>query len=320
MVTIDAMSERHWSRREVLAAGAVIPATTLLGTLGVRVMKTQKREREVQKLVAAQPTTEGAGVHLNRSLGSQALNLLDPFLLLDEFHTDRPSDYLAGFPTHPHRGFETVTYMVEGAFEHRDILGNQGVLRSGSAQWMTAGHGIVHSEMPAQRDGLLWGFQLWVNLPASHKLMKPRYQDIPPERLGMTHLQDAEVRLVAGELGEQRGPVEGIVTAPLMMDVKLPRAGRLTADVPADHNAFVYVMDGSVELGTDRTRAAAGTLAVLGKGDALTARAADGGRFLLVAGRPIGEPVARYGPFVMNTRAELQQAVDDYNAGRLVEM
>jgi quercetin 2,3-dioxygenase len=314
------MSVRRWSRREVLAASAVVPATALLGTLGVKAMEKQQRQREVQKLVAAQPTTEGAGVHLNRSLGSQALPLLDPFLLLDEFHTDRPEDYVAGFPTHPHRGFETVTYMVEGAFEHRDILGNHGLLRSGSAQWMTAGHGIVHSEMPAQRDGLLWGFQLWVNLPASHKLMKPRYQDIAPERLGMTHLQDAEVRLVAGELGERRGPVEGIVTAPLMMDVKLPRAGHLTADVPADHNAFVYVMEGAVELGTGRTKATAGTLAVLGHGNAVTARATDAGRFLLVAGRPIDEPVARYGPFVMNTRAELQQAVDDYNAGRLVEM
>jgi redox-sensitive bicupin YhaK (pirin superfamily) len=311
---------RRFSRREIIAAGAVVPAAAALGTLGVRAMKSQPQQREVEKLVEAQRTVDGAGVHLSRSLGSQLLPQLDPFLLLDEFHTDRPEDYAAGFPTHPHRGFETVTYMVDGAFEHRDILGNHGVLRSGAAQWMTAGHGIIHSEMPAQRDGLLWGFQLWVNLPASHKLMKPRYQDIAPERVGTARVQDAEVRLVAGELEGRRGPVEGIVTAPLMMDVKLGRDGRFTTEVPAGHNAFAYVIDGAVELGTARTRANAGTLAVLGAGDALTARATDSGRFLLIAGRPIGEPVARYGPFVMNTRAELQQAVDDFQSGRLVEM
>jgi redox-sensitive bicupin YhaK (pirin superfamily) len=309
-----------WSRREMIAAGIGVPAASWLGNLGGKAMAAEVRQREVEKLVAARATVEGAGVHLSRSLGSPALPLLDPFLLLDEFHTDRPQDYAAGFPTHPHRGFETVTYMVEGAFEHQDILGNHGILRSGAAQWMTAGHGIVHSEMPAQKDGLLWGFQLWVNLPASHKLMKPRYQDITPDRIQSTQVQDASVRLVAGELGGRSGPVEGIVTAPLMMDVRLSAGGRFSTAVPADHNAFVYVMDGTLEIGHGRVKVPAGTLAVLAEGDTLSTRSKDGSRFLLVAGRPIGEPVARYGPFVMNTREELQQAMDDYNAGRLVEM
>jgi redox-sensitive bicupin YhaK (pirin superfamily) len=281
---------------------------------------TTQRQREVERMVVAQPTVEGAGVHLVRTLGSPMLPQLDPFLLLDEFHTDKPSDYLPGFPTHPHRGFETVTYMIEGNFEHRDILGNHGILRSGSAQWMTAGHGIVHSEMPAQRDGLLWGFQLWVNLPASQKMIKPRYQDIAPERLVPLDVQDAQVRLIAGSFDGHTGPVEGIVTAPLMMDVRLERGGRTSVALPSDHNAFAYVIDGAVDLGEQRTAASKGTLAVLGTGDELTARTVDGGRFLLVAGRPIGEPVARLGPFVMNTRAELRQAVEDYNSGRLVEL
>src|SRR4051812_24794902 len=182
-------------------------------------------EREVVQRIDAQPTIEGAGVRLRRSLGSRALPLLDPFLMLDEFHSDRPEDYAAGFPSHPHRGFETVTYMLDGAMEHRDSLGNHGRLGPGSVQWMTAGHGIVHSEMPQQDKGRLWGFQLWVNLPAAHKMIRPRYQDIAPARVVEAMIDDASVRLVAGELDGRRGPVEGIVTAPEMLDVNLPARG-----------------------------------------------------------------------------------------------
>ena len=178
------------------------------------------RPREVANLVDAQPTIEGAGVRLRRALGSRALPMLDPFLLLDEIHSDNPDDYLPGFPTHPHRGFETVTYMLDGAMEHRDSLGNHGHLGPGSVQWMTAGHGIVHSEMPQQEKGRMWGFQLWVNLPAANKMIRPRYQDIAPARVVEAMVDDASVRLVAGEVDGRRGPVEGIVTAPEMLDVQ----------------------------------------------------------------------------------------------------
>jgi redox-sensitive bicupin YhaK (pirin superfamily) len=262
-------------------------------------------------------TVDGAGVHLRRSLGSRALPMLDPFLLLDEIHSDRPEDYVAGFPTHPHRGFETVTYMLSGAMEHRDSLGNHGHLGPGSVQWMTAGHGIVHSEMPKPEVGPLWGFQLWVNLPRKKKLVAPRYQDLAPGRVVETALDDATVRLVAGEAKGLRGPVEGIVTAPQMLDVKLGPRGGMTHALPPGHNAFVYLLDGSAEIGAGRTRASDGQIAVLGAGDAVSIRSDTGARMLLLAGAPIGEPVARSGPFVMNTDDELQQAWDDYHAGRL---
>ncbi len=272
-------------------------------------------------LVDAQPTVEGAGVKLRRALGGSALSMLDPFLLLDEFHSDRPEDFMPGFPSHPHRGFETVTYMLEGAVDHRDSLGNHGHLGPGSAQWMTAGHGIIHSEMPRDDRGLIWGFQLWVNLPAARKLIAPRYQDIAPERIAELELADgARVRLVAGEVGGRRGPVDGIVTAPTMVDVAIPRGGRFEHAVPEGHAAFAYVFDGAVALGARRAVARAGQLAVLEGGSVVSAAASsdEGGRFLLCAAAPVREPVARYGPFVMNTDAEIRQAIDDYRSGRLV--
>src|SRR5579883_642506 len=287
--------------------------------------------REVARVVEAQPTSDGAGVKLNRSLGTQALPMLDPFLMLDEFYTDDPDDYVAGFPSHPHRGFETVTYMLAGAMEHKDSVGNQGHLRAGSVQWMTAGRGIIHSEMPRQEDGLMWGFQLWVNLPRASKMMPPRYQDIAPDAIPEVKVGQASVRVIAGEVAGTRGPVEGIVTAPLMLDVKLPAGERVRLEVARDHNAFVYVFDGDARLGERGTPVARGHLAVLGEGDAsapagtagpssdvVTAVGGDkGARLLLLAGKPLGEPVARYGPFVMSTQAEIRQAVLDYQAGRL---
>jgi hypothetical protein len=276
------------------------------------------RPREVANLVDAQPTVEGAGVRLHRALGSRALPMLDPFLLLDEIHSDNPDDYLPGFPTHPHRGFETVTYVLDGAMEHRDSLGYHGHLGPGSAQWMTAGHGIVHSEMPLQEQGRMWGFQLWVNLPAVNKLIHPRYQDIAPSRVVEAMVDDAAVRLIAGEVDGKRGPVEGIVTAPEMLDVSLPPRGSMSRALPASHTAFVYVIEGSVEVGAARTAVGAGKLAALGAGDLLALRSTAGGRLLCFAARPIGEPVARYGPFVMNTDQEIRQAIDDYRSGRLV--
>jgi redox-sensitive bicupin YhaK (pirin superfamily) len=314
------MSRRQIDRRDVVKALALgIPAGALTACRSPRATAAgPARPREVANLVDAQPTIEGAGVRLRRALGSRALSMLDPFLLLDEIHSENPDDYIRGFPTHPHRGFETVTYVLDGAMEHRDSMGNHGHLGPGSAQWMTAGHGIVHSEMPQQEKGRMWGFQLWVNLPAANKMIHPRYQDIAPARVVETTVDDAAVRLVAGEIDGRRGPVEGIVTAPEMLDVELPPRGSMRRALPATHNAFVYVIGGSVEIGAARTSVAAGQLAVLGAGELLALRSQGGARMLCLAGRPIGEPVARYGPFVMNSEDELRQAIDDYRAGRLV--
>ncbi len=286
------------------------------GTAPVASAAPAARARGVEQVYPAMPTRDGAGVSLSRSIGSRALPLLDPFLLLDEIRTDAPDEYLRGFPNHPHRGFETVTYMIHGSMEHRDSVGNQGRLVAGSAQWMTAGRGIVHSEMPKQESGLLWGFQLWVNLPARAKMMKPRYQDIPPAEIPELSLSGARTRLVAGELGGQRGPITGIEVEPTMLDTTLEGA-RVELELRAGHRAFAYVLDGVAELGADAVQVPKGKLAVLGDG----ASVALGGRarLLLLAARPIGEPVARRGPFVMNTEAELDQAVADYRSGRLTE-
>jgi quercetin 2,3-dioxygenase len=281
-------------------------------------------ERRVVKVVTGQPTSDGAGVRLTRVIGTPALEHLDPFLLLDEFKSDRPDDYLAGFPDHPHRGFETVTYMLAGSMRHQDHVGNQGELVAGSVQWMTAGRGIIHSEMPRQKDGLLWGFQLWINLPAHTKMTAPRYQDIPPERIPEVALADGvRARVIAGEAAGTRGPVEGIATRPLYLDVGMPPRGRVALVLELGHNAFVYVYEGRVALGPARDggaqEIAAGQLAVLSDGEQLSAATRDvATRFLLLAARPLREPIARYGPFVMNTREEIAQAVQDYQQGRLL--
>jgi hypothetical protein len=278
--------------------------------------------RPVARIVTAEATSDGAGVRLRRSLGSRQLDHLDPFLLLDEFKSDNRSDYIAGFPDHPHRGFETVTYMLAGAMRHRDHRGNEGKLVAGSVQWMTAGRGIVHSEMPEQEDGLMWGFQLWVNLPAREKMREPRYQEIPPSAIPeVTRPDGTRIRVIAGEADGVRGAVAGIVTEPLYLDVALPGGTRVVLPVPPGHNACAYVFEGDVELGGGEeagTRSARpGQLAILGPGDAVAAAAGGPARFLLLAARPIGEPVARYGPFVMNTRDEIAQAIHDYQAGTL---
>jgi redox-sensitive bicupin YhaK (pirin superfamily) len=277
-------------------------------------------ERTVVRTVQAQETSEGAGVRLRRSIGTPQLDHLDPFLLLDEFKSDRGEDYIAGFPDHPHRGFETVTYMLAGAMEHRDHRGNRGHLVAGSVQWMTAGRGIIHSEMPQQKDGLMWGFQLWVNLPAREKMREPRYQDIPPDRIPVIRDGSAEIRVIAGDVHGTSGPVEGIATSPMYLDVSLPAGARSRHAVPPGHNAFAYVFEGDADLGPEGGSRVvrAGGLAVLGEGDTLTVSAdRAAARFLLVSARPLGEPVARYGPFVMNTREEIMQAVRDFQDGSL---
>ena len=278
--------------------------------------------RSVMATLRGRPASDGAGVRLTRVIdGSERLDL-DPFLLLDEFRSDEAGDYIAGFPDHPHRGFETVTYMLAGRMRHRDSAGNSGLLVPGSVQWMTAGRGLVHSEMPEQEDGLMWGFQLWVNLPARDKMTAPRYQDIPAAQIPVVGLgAGVTVRVLAGRLRDTAGPVETGATAATYLDFELAAGAaceeRLGA---ADHTACIYVYDGQVEAGAEggTTSLPRGTLGVLGAGDTLRlAAGTTAAKCIVIAGRRLREPVARYGPFVMNTRAEIEQAFADYQAGRL---
>jgi len=272
--------------------------------------------RPVVRTVRGMPASDGAGVRLSRLIGQPALDNVDPFLMLDEFRSDSGADYIAGFPDHPHRGFETVTYMLAGRMRHGDNQGNTGLLRAGSVQWMTAGRGIVHSEMPEQEDGLMWGFQLWVNLPAKDKMTAPRYQDIDPEAIPVVRRPDGvAIRVIVGEVDGRRGPVTGVATDPVYLDLALPAGTRLVQPLPAGHAAFAYVFEGAAKV-ADRVLAR-GELAVLGEGDAVALAAAGGAaRILLVAGRPLREPVAKWGPFVMSTEAEIHQAIADFRSGR----
>ncbi len=247
--------------------------------------------RTVTRVIKGRPTSDGAGVRLNRLIGSPDMPDLDPFLLLDEFRSDSASDYIAGFPDHPHRGFETVTYMLAGRMRHGDNQGNTGLLRPGSVQWMTAGRGIVHSEMPEQEDGLMWGFQLWVNLPATDKMTAPRYQDIDPEDIPVVDLPGGgSVKVVAGKIGGKSGAVSAIATDPTFLDVQLPAGASFVYDLPEKHGAFVYVFEGAAEVGGESRTVKTGELAVLGEGVKVVATAPEGSpaRFILVAGRPLG--------------------------------
>jgi len=272
--------------------------------------------RSLTRLLTGQPTQDGAGVKLVRVIGTQRLPDLDPFLMLDEFSSDAPQDYLAGFPDHPHRGFETVTYMLAGRMRHQDNQGFDGVLESGDVQWMTAGSGLIHSEMPEQEGGLMRGFQLWINLPRAEKMKRPHYQDIPAARIPEVSGADgSRVRVIAGEFAAVRGPVEGVSLAPLYLDLSLPAGSRLTVPVTAGQTALLYGVEG--QLAVADTSLAKGQLGVLSDGDTVQlAGGEQGGRALLLAARPLKEPVARYGPFVMNTQQEIQQAIEDYQAGR----
>ncbi len=276
--------------------------------------------RKLLRVLAGQPTSDGAGVKLNRVIGTQAIPDLDPFLMLDEFRSDDPAAYLAGFPNHPHRGFETVTYMLAGRMRHHDNKGNKGLLGPGSVQWMTAARGIVHSEMPEQQDGLMQGFQLWINLPAKEKMGEPRYKDVPAEDVPVVKTADgATVKVIAGNYGGAQGPVAPEATAPLFLDIGLPARTHFEIELAADRNAFTYVFEGAAEIGpAGETKALSlGQLGLLGPGTSFQAHAAvKPARLLLLAGRPLNEPVAKYGPFVMNTTAELHQAVADFQAGR----
>jgi hypothetical protein len=266
-------------------------------------------------------SSDGAGVKLRRSLGASQALRHDPFLMLDEFGTDNPDDYIGGFPPHPHRGFETVTYMLDGHMQHKDHMGNTGDLGPGGVQWMTAGRGVIHSEMPQQAEGRMRGFQLWINLPAKEKMKPAAYRDIPAAEIPTAALENGgEAKVIAGilEQGAARtaGPIQGLSTEPLYFDLRLPPLGDFEAPVPLGHNAFLYVYEGQAAIGDQPLpNRAAGLLT---DGDRVQVRAGESGaRLLLLAGKPLNEPVAQYGPFVMNTREEIERAVRDYQRGEL---
>jgi len=279
------------------------------------------KTRQVARIIEPQPVIEGAGVRLKRSIAGAALDYLDPFLLFDHFGSDNPRDYLPGFPMHPHRGIETVTYMLAGDVTHRDSLGNAGTIGAGDVQWMTAGRGIMHEEMPEPVNGRMAGFQLWVNLPARLKMTKPRYQEILSAAIPEVHREDgAVVRVIAGSVGDVRGPVTDIFAEPEYLDVTLPAHASFEQPVTRGHNAFAYIFEGGGMFGDGTAALGSPKMIILGDGDIVRAQAgARGLRFLLVSGAPLGEPIARYGPFVMNTREEILQALADLRDGTFVQ-
>jgi redox-sensitive bicupin YhaK (pirin superfamily) len=278
--------------------------------------------RRVAEVVTPEPVIEGAGVHLRRGIGTRRHDHLDPFLLLDHFDSTSPADYAPGFPYHPHRGIETVTIVRKGEIQHRDSLGHSGAIGGGDIQWMTSGSGILHEEMPQVRPEGIGGLQLWLNLPAREKMSRPKYRDLQGERLAETETDTgARIRVIAGEAAGGRlvGPVEGLAVAPKFIDVTLPAGSTFREHVPQGHTAFAYVDQGEVRFGPEQRPARAPALVIFGDGDLVEAAAGPGGgRFLLAAARPLGEPIARHGPFVMNTRAEIEQALQDLRTGKFI--
>lgn len=273
--------------------------------------------REIQHVFNGVAASDGAGVQLTRVIGSPYINMLDPFLLLDAFGSDKPQDYIAGFPPHPHRGFETVTYMLEGKMRHEDSAGNAGVIESGGVQWMTAGKGIIHSEMPEQEEGLLSGFQLWVNLPAAHKMTEPKYQEKGSAEIPVEIYTDSiRVKVIAGETRNgTKGVINNDFVKPIYWDVSQQAGSTFDEDITSGHNAFIYVYQGEIKLTDSDKVIGQGQLAVLDDGDSVSIDSVNDSKYILVAGKPLNEPVARGGPFVMNTREEINQAFHDYQTG-----
>lgn len=280
-------------------------------------LQTVTRARAVERIVAGQPTSDGAGVKLTRVLTQPLQQRLDPFLMLDAFGTDNPEDYIAGFPDHPHRGFETVTYMIAGRMRHRDSAGHEGLLQNGGVQWMTAGRGVVHSELPEQEEGRMEGFQLWLNLPARDKMRAPWYRDFQAADIPeLTTPEGVKVRVIAGESHGMAGAMTREGTEPLYLDLEIPAGATFAQPLPAGHNAFVYVFRGALEIaGTEVPVQRMAILANTADSDGVVVKATKAARALLIAGKPLREPIAQYGPFVMNTQGEIAKAVQDYQAG-----
>ena len=276
---------------------------------------TETKTRLIKQIVKGIETSDGSGVNLTRIIASPSLNMLDPFLLLDEFGSNDPNDYIGGFPPHPYRGFETITYMLNGKFQHKDSAGNEGYLTDGSVQWMTAGKGVIHSEMPEQTEGLVRGFQLWLNLPKEKKMIEPAYNDIPSDKIPIVNVPGGQVKIISGTFLGITGP--GIShTGVLYYDISLDNGSDITVPIEDGWNSFCYVYEGGISCGQSVSK---GHLAVLGTEDIFRCTAIENNtRFILVAGMPLNEPVARGGPFVMNTRHEILQAFEDYQTGRLV--
>ena len=274
---------------------------------------------EIQKIIKPINSSDGAGVKLKRSIGVEP-NYFDPFLMLDEFGSENSEDYIAGFPPHPHRGIETVTYMLAGDFEHKDSTGGEGKMSAGDVQWMKTGSGIIHSEMPAMKEGKLHGFQLWINMPAKLKMSKPEYIYIDADKMKIHKDQDKQIKVIAGKFKNAEGPVKGHNVEPIYFDVELNKGKKFDFKIPSTHNSFIYLINGEIEIGEKKhTEVKDSTLVLLSKGENLKVSAKINAKFLVISGKPINEEIARGGPFVMNTKSEILQAVQDYHSGNFVK-
>ena len=274
---------------------------------------------EVSKIIEPIPASDGAGVKLKRSIGVEP-NYFDPFLMLDEFGSENSEDYIAGFPPHPHRGIETVTYMLAGDFEHKDSTGGEGRMTAGDVQWMKTGSGIIHSEMPAMKEGKLHGFQLWINMPASMKMDKPEYHYIDADKMSVHKDADKQIKVIAGKFKKAEGPIKKHNVEPVYFDVELKKDKEFNFEIPSSHNSFIYLIKGEIKIGEkEHDKVKDSTLILLTRGEKLKVPALTKAKFLLISGKPIGEQIARGGPFVMNTKQEILQAIDDYHNGTFVK-
>ena len=274
---------------------------------------------EIQKIIKPINASDGAGVKLKRSIGVEP-NYFDPFLMLDEFGSENSEDYIAGFPPHPHRGIETLTYMLAGDFEHKDSTGGEGKMSAGDVQWMKTGSGIIHSEMPAMKEGKLHGFQLWINMPAKLKMSKPEYIYIDADKMKIHNDKDKQIKVIAGKFEKAEGPVKGHNVEPIYFDVELNKGKKFEFKIPSTHNSFIYLINGEIEIGEKKhTEIKDSTIVLLSKGENLKVSAKINAKFLVISGKPINEEIARGGPFVMNTKSEILQAVQDYHSGNFVK-
>ena len=274
---------------------------------------------QVNQIIEPTPATDGAGVKLKRSIGVEP-NYFDPFLMLDEFGSENKDDYIAGFPAHPHRGIETVTYMLAGEFEHKDSTGGKGRMTAGDVQWMKTGSGIIHSEMPAMREGKLHGFQLWINMPAKTKMSKPEYHYIDADQMSVHKDNEKKVKVIAGKFEKAEGPIKKHNVDPIYFDIELQQGKNFSSRIPLNHNSFIYLIKGEIKVGDKpHEKVKDSKLILLTQGDNLQVTALSNAKFLLISGKPIGEKIARGGPFVMNTKQEILQAVEDYHSGTFVK-